>query len=195
MLGMETMATAAVPRQTGSKGGRRRLLGVSFDGTPVSGVIVEFLKVAEVFAAAGYEILLDLGFDIKADKGNFFAPLAPCRASLPSWVRLTRVPGLKEVEGYGPRFVSESIERAADGRSNTCYQERLERIAGRIRDRILAFWERLQIDFLIVENGTLPENVAYTLVLQQAIERYGRRKRLGRFVLWRDHDLMWTSEL
>ena len=45
-----------------------------------------------------------------------------------------------------------------------------------------------------MENGTLPENIPFTLALQAAIVRYGAARGLGRYVLWRDHHLMWSSE-
>ena len=50
------------------------LWGVSFDATAMSGVVVEFIKIARTFADRGYRVHLDLGYDIKADKGRFFQP-------------------------------------------------------------------------------------------------------------------------
>ncbi|WP_225920009.1 glycosyltransferase [Pseudomonas vanderleydeniana] len=60
--------------------------------------------------------------------------------------------------------------------------------------RIVELWEQLDIRHVIVENATLPENIIYTQALYLAIEHYGNRHGLGRFVIWRDHDLMWSSE-
>ncbi|MDR3670365.1 MAG: hypothetical protein P4L36_05950 [Holophaga sp.] len=45
------------------------LLGISFDAVPLSGVVVEFLKAARIFRNSGYRIHLDLGYEIKSDKG------------------------------------------------------------------------------------------------------------------------------
>ena len=66
--------------------------------------------------------------------------------------------------------------------------------ARQLADRLVAQWEALAISHVVVENGTLPENIIYTKALYLAIEDYGRRYRLTRFVIWRDHDLMWNSE-
>ncbi|MEW7001142.1 hypothetical protein M5585_16940 [Serratia ureilytica] len=66
--------------------------------------------------------------------------------------------------------------------------------ARQLADRLIAQWEALAISHVVVENGTLPENIIYTKALYLAIEDYGRRYRLTRFVIWRDHDLMWNSE-
>jgi len=60
--------------------------------------------------------------------------------------------------------------------------------------RLVRTFEALNLRVLIVENGTLPENVLYARALRQAIEAYGKRTGAGKYVLWRDHDLMWTSE-
>jgi glycosyltransferase involved in cell wall biosynthesis len=63
-----------------------------------------------------------------------------------------------------------------------------------IAGRLVRTFEALNLRVLIVENGTLPENVLYARALRQAIEAYGKRTGAGKYVLWRDHDLMWTSE-
>lgn len=163
------------------------LWGFSFDATAMSGVVVEFVKTAEPFAERGYRIHLDLGYDIKADKGPFFRPCADER--LPGWITLDRVEGLDRIDGYDREFV-------------TCTLRAVQRnevpdvgdIANQIASRIEETWERLGVTLVMVENGTLPENVAYTTGLYQAIERYGAKHALGRFVFWRDHDMMWQSE-
>jgi glycosyltransferase involved in cell wall biosynthesis/GT2 family glycosyltransferase len=169
------------------------LWGVSFDATPLSGVVVEFLKTARRLAARGHRVHLDLGYDIKADKGAFFRPYRDEGGLLPEWVTLARVEGVEEIRGYDREFVDRVLREVVQGEDETLRPE-VDRIAGELADRIVATWERLGVTMVMVENGTLPENLTYTEALYRAIGRYGARHRLGRFVFWRDHDLMWQSE-
>ncbi len=163
------------------------LWGVSFDATAMSGVVVEFVKTAELFADRGYRIHLDLGYDIKADKGPFFRPYSDER--VPRRLVLDRVNGLDRIAGYNRDFVTNTL-RAVQRNEVPDISD----IAPEIARKIEETWERLGVTMVMVENGTLPENVAYTTALYQAIERYGARHALGRFVFWRDHDMMWQSE-
>jgi glycosyltransferase involved in cell wall biosynthesis len=170
------------------------LWGISFDATPISGVVVEFVKTARIFREQGYRVHLDLGYDVKADKNAFFRPYADEASLLPGWVRLGRVEGLDQVPGYDQQFVSDVLSEYVGDGEGARLLPRIEAAAQAIGDRIVETWERHDVSFVMVENGTLPENITYTRALRSAIERYGKRHRLGRFVLWRDHDLMWQSE-
>ncbi|MFG1646988.1 glycosyltransferase [Amycolatopsis sp. NPDC049252] len=170
------------------------LWGVSFDGTPLSGVVVEFLKTAKRLSARGHRVHLDLGYDIKADKGAFFRPYRDEAGLLPEWVVLDRVDGVETIRGYDREFVERVLTEVVQREAGAALRPELDRITGELADRITATWERLGVTMVMVENGTLPENPAYTEALYRAIERYGARHRLGRFVFWRDHDLMWQSE-
>jgi hypothetical protein len=69
--------------------GRRVLWTTSFDATPISGVVVQFIKVARISDRHGYRIHLDLGDDIKEDKGRCFQPYQDEAELLPAWVHLT----------------------------------------------------------------------------------------------------------
>ncbi|SCK23941.1 Glycosyl transferase family 2 [Streptomyces sp. WMMB 714] len=170
------------------------LWGTSFDATPISGVVVEFVKTARAFREQGYRVHLDLGYDVKADKNAFFRPYRDEAALLPGWVRLDRIEGIGEVPGYGPEFVSEVLREYVQHGAGEHLLPLVEAAAEAISERIVGTWERRNVSFVMVENGTLPENVTYTRALYSAIETYGRRHRLGRYVMWRDHDLMWQSE-
>ncbi|MCM3922729.1 glycosyltransferase [Frankia sp. AiPs1] len=173
--------------------GESVLWGISFDATPISGVVVEFVKTARIFQQRGYRVHLDLGYDVKADKNVFFQPYRDEAALLPDWVRLARIDGLDSVPGYDAKFataVLREVVQAGDER----LLPRVEAIAEQISHRIVDTWRRRGVSFVLVENGTLPENITYTRAVYLAIERYGREEGLGRFVLWRDHDLMWQSE-
>jgi glycosyltransferase involved in cell wall biosynthesis len=169
------------------------LWGVSFDATPLSGVVVEFVKTARIFHSRGYEVHLDLGYDIKPDKHRFFDPYEHESSLLPDWVHLARVGGLARVPLYDADFV-ESVRRDLIQDGDESVLPRVERVTAGVREAILTSWEELGVTCVLVENGTLPENVPYTRALYEAIEVYGERHGLGRFVLWRDHDLMWQSE-
>lgn len=163
------------------------LWGVSFDATAMSGVVVEFIKIARTFADRGYRVHLDLGYDIKADKGRFFQPYAEER--VPDWIALDRVDGVAEIPGYDEEFVARTLEAVRRDRVPDT-----DGVTALLADAIVRTWEDRGVTLVMVENGTLPENVAYTKALYRAIAVYGARHDLGRYVLWRDHDLMWQSE-
>lgn len=170
------------------------LWGVSFDATPLSGVVVEFVKIAKIFRSRGWRIHLDLGYDIKADKNSFFRPYTDEADLLPAWVRLDRAEGIDTVPGYDAAAVAAVLRDVVQHEDGDRWRPVVASLAAGLSERIQATWERLGVSLVVVENGTLPENIAYTQALYQAIEEYGTRHRLGRFVLWRDHDLMWQSE-
>ena len=167
------------------------LLGISFDAVALSGVVVEFLKVARIFRNSGYRIHLDLGYEIKSDKGPFFAQHDD---DLPDWVHLIRT--LQEpFDQYGNALVAASLSyMAGSAAAEPDQEESIARYAREIARRLVRTFIALNLRILIVENGTLPENVMVSEGLRQAIEVYGRRIKAGKYVLWRDHDLMWTSE-
>lgn len=171
------------------------LYGISFDGLAISGVVNEFVKLALSFHLEGYEVHFDLGFDIKPDKGNFFRPYPDGGGLLPGWVRLARTDGLSKVSGYDSETVAGLLESGPEAlRDPRGGRSRLGPIVRAIADRLVQTWKSLEVTFLIVENATIPENLLFTRALYRAIERYGRSRRLGRFVLWRDHDLPWLCE-
>ena len=170
------------------------LWGVSFDATAVSGVVVEFVKTARVFRDRGYQVHLDLGYDVKADKRAFFKPYGDEARLLPDWVRLNRTDGIDEIPGYDESFVADVLRECIQNGAGERLLPKVDAVADAISRRIVENWQRLGVSLVMVENGTLPENIAYTKALYQAIDHYGRRNGLGRFVLWRDHDLMWQSE-
>ncbi|MFD5830296.1 glycosyltransferase [Lentzea sp. NPDC060358] len=163
------------------------LWGVSFDATAMSGVVVEFIKIAQSFAGRGVEVHLDLGYDIKADKGRFFQPYRHER--VPGWITLDRVDGVADIAGYDREFVASTLEAVRQDRV-----VHADRVVADLAAAIVRTWEDRGVTLVMVENGTLPENVVYTKALYRAIEVYGATHRLGRYVLWRDHDLMWQSE-
>ncbi|GAA3636537.1 glycosyltransferase [Kineosporia mesophila] len=171
---------------------------VSFDGTPMSGVVVEALKLGEAFRQRGHRVLLDIGYDIKEDKGRFFAPYTDEADALPGWVELVRVDEIAQIPWYTPGFVRQTLGAVRRGyqpsQTVACFEVVVEALARRIEQT----WHRHGVTAVLVENGTLPENIAYTQALYRAIERYGPhladRNGDRPFVLWRDHDLMWNSE-
>jgi GT2 family glycosyltransferase len=172
----------------------RVLWGTSFDATAVSGVVVEFIKLARIFRKYGCRVHLDLGYDIKEDKNNFFRPYGDEAAVLPAWIDLDRVDGVDHVEGYDREFVRQVLRDVVQEHDPGRLLSRVGTVSTALARRIIQKWEELDVSFVVVENGTLPENITYTMALYAAIEEYGRAKGLGQYVLWRDHDLMWSSE-
>jgi glycosyltransferase involved in cell wall biosynthesis/GT2 family glycosyltransferase len=156
-------------------------------------VVVEFVKTARHFHERGYEVHLDLGYDIKADKGRFFRPYTDEPRLLPPWVRLARVPGLADLAGYDADLVTEVLQEVVEKGDLRLLPE-VERLSDAVSELLRRLWDDLGVTRVLVENGTLPENIVLTRALQKAIPAHGRRHGLGRFALWRDHDLMWQSE-
>jgi hypothetical protein len=142
------------------------LWGTSFDGTAVSGVVVEFIKLAGIFRECGYRIHLDLGYDIKEDKGNFFRPYADEGAVLPAWIRLDRVDGLDRLDSYDREFVRQVRRDVVQGDAPRQLLPKVDAVSAALARRIIRKWEVLNVSFVVVENGTLPENITYTKALR-----------------------------
>jgi GT2 family glycosyltransferase len=172
----------------------RVLWGTSFDGTAVSGVVVEFIKLAAIFRDYGWRIHLDLGYDIKEDKPNFCRPYGDETAVLPDWICLDRIDGMDRMNGYDKEFVRQVLHDIVQEHDPQRMLPQVDALSAELAGRIVRKWRALDISFVIVENGTLPENITYTKALYAAIEEYGRAQGLGTYVFWRDHDLMWSSE-
>ncbi|WP_336983682.1 glycosyltransferase [Cedecea sp. HN178] len=173
---------------------------ISFDAVAVSGITVEALKVSQSLKQKGINSYLDLGYDIKVDKGNFNKPYDHELEIYRDAFTLTRISGITSVPHYSPEFIEKAHAVLISERLSVSFEEKAEIIraveysAQSLAERILLQWEQLRICTVIVENGTLPENIIYTRALYLAIEQYGHRHQLGNFVIWRDHDLMWNSE-
>ncbi|WP_286178231.1 glycosyltransferase [Enterobacter sp. Ap-1006] len=173
---------------------------ISFDAVAVSGITVEALKVSQSLKQKGINSYLDLGYDIKVDKGNFNKPYDHEPEIYRDAFTLTRISGITSVPHYSPEFIEKAHAVLISERLSVSFEEKAEIIraveysAQSLAERILLQWEQLRICTVIVENGTLPENIIYTRALYLAIEQYGHRHQLGNFVIWRDHDLMWNSE-
>jgi hypothetical protein len=170
------------------------LWGVSFDSVPISGVVVEFIKTAKVFRNYGYQVHLDLGYEVRADKDSFFRPYGDESRLLPDWVQLARIDGITQIPGYDSGFVADVLREVVQRGAGEHLLPEVDVIAKALGHCIAGTWQRLGVSVVVVENGTLPENITFTKALYRAIEEYGTCNRLGRFVLWRDHDLMWQSE-
>lgn len=172
------------------------LYGISFDGVAISGIMMEFIKLARCYHSRGYKIFLDLGYDIKPDKQRFLRPYGDEVAVLPCWIQLTRSANLESLAGYNRDFIEKTL-RQGFGRNSEGGGDGSADAAGiiaEIASRIVLTWQSLGVTMVVVENGTLPENIVFTWALYRAIHQYGRKMRLGKYVLWRDHDIMWFCE-
>lgn len=174
---------------------RNTVYVLSFDGVPMSGLLVESFKLLSLLQEKGYMIYLDLGYDIKPDKNNFFKEYTNEAQLIPYGISLERIRGLEKIEGYNQKFVESVLERIVCKEENdTEAFQKINEIAEQIKEKILETWKRLNVTFVVVENGTLPENIIFTQALYKAIEEYGYSNKFGKYVFWRDHDLMWWSE-
>jgi hypothetical protein len=166
---------------------KQRLLGISFDGLPISGIVNAFIDTAGIFAELGYEVLLDLGYQI-APANAGLADLSP----LPEWIEQTSILSSVARPNYTPEAIYSAanlVRLGTDALSIPGFRDLILDLAAAIE----AFFHKEQIRWLIVENGTLPDNPLFTAALDIAIDRYGSREIQGTFVLWRDHDMMWSS--
>lgn len=175
---------------------RSKLLGISCDAIPISGLIVEFYKLAQILHHLDWEISLDLGYEIRVEKNNFGKPY-PRKRYTPLWINLVRAP-LLDIDGYTPQAIdkireisSRRILKKADIQK---LQTRIDKLSANISDHLTKWLFEESPDMIVVENGTLPENIAFTTVLKSSITNYGREKHLNRYVLWRDHDLPWSVD-
>lgn len=173
---------------------------ISFDAVAVSGITVEALKVAKRLRRNDIACYLDVGYDIKVDKGNFNKPYEEENDIYQGVFTLVRVEGIEAIPHYTVPFITHLHDVLIGQRVSVSAEQEEQLLAAvdeasqALAQRIIALWESLNIRYLIVENGTLPENIIYTRALYQAIATYGREHGLGSFVIWRDHDLMWNSE-
>jgi glycosyltransferase involved in cell wall biosynthesis len=170
-----------------SEGGSS-IIGISFDGLAVSGIVNGFLNLAAVLRGDKLRVLFDLGFDITAGRT---VPL-DC-AFFPPWVEPIRCIGSTHPPGYSNEVVVEARDRVIGGTSigtSKVYDGLCHDLASLLVTTFL----KENLRFLIVENGTLPDNPLFTEAVYGAIAEYGAGRKLGKYVLWRDHDLMWSAE-
>ena len=173
---------------------------ISFDAVAVSGITVESIKVAKKLDDNGIISYLDLGYDIKVDKGNFGKPYDKEKKVYQGVFNLVRIDDIKNIPDYNVGFleylnsvlISGSV--ALPENEKTLLLSRSRYMSQELSMLIFNLWCELNIKYVFVENATLPENIIYTEALYQAIEIYGEYKCLDNFVIWRDHDLMWNSE-
>jgi glycosyltransferase involved in cell wall biosynthesis len=166
---------------------RRSILGISFDGLATSGIVNELLNVAAVLRKDAYRVLVDVGRDIRMRSSMDFES-----AYFPDWVELVNCLG-PYPEGYSAGLVSEVhalVNKGTSVAEARVYDPLCQELAASLVKTFVA--ENVQL--LIVENGTLPDNPLFTEALYLAIEEYGTQQKLGKYVLWRDHDLMWSAE-
>lgn len=165
------------------------VLGISFDGLSVSGIVNEFLHVASCFHSRGYRVLLDLGGEIALTESAVLDAVP-----LPSWVVRVRALGNQVPSGYDPERVRTVRSSVIAGLPVRELESEVTEVVARLVEAYLDTFRRHEVRFLVVENGTLPENPLITEALVEAIRMHGSRNGLGKFVLWRDHDLMWSVE-
>ncbi|MCC8380545.1 glycosyltransferase [Xenorhabdus sp. PB30.3] len=176
------------------------VLIISFDGVPMSGIVVESIKLAGFLKNSKKRIFMDLGYDIKIDKGNFNKEYKDECSLFGELLELVRVANIFDIPDYNINFLTNVFDamirnnKVVEESELRNLKERVDEVSDTLSDSILAFWLKNRIGYLIVENGTIPENIVYTKALYKAIDKYGQQLDLDKFVLWRDHDLMWNSE-
>jgi glycosyltransferase involved in cell wall biosynthesis len=163
------------------------ILGISFDGLAVSGIVNECLNLASIFHRSGFRVLIDLGFDIRGR-----AP-ADTKDEFPPWAATIRSIGNNPPPGYSAALIQQGADLANAGTAIDTIQS-FNDMCDELAARLVYTLEQHRIRVVVVENGTLPDNPMFTEALYRAIDEHGARHKLGKFVLWRDHDLMWSAE-
>lgn len=163
-------------------------LGISFDGLAISGIVSEFLNLAEVLRADGWRVLFDPGYDITLRSHSEAE-----RGFLPPWLEVIRAAGDDLPGDYSASLISEAAETVVSG-VRVADVKVFEIVCTELASRLVRTFERADVRFLDIENGTLPDNPLFTEALYLAIADYGARRKLGKYVLWRDFDLMWSAE-
>lgn len=164
------------------------VLGISFDGLVISGIVNEFLNVAAVLRSRGFRVLFDFGYDITLGRTG-----SPGGNLHLSWVEIVRSIGRTLPPGYCSALVEKAFD-CVNGGTSIASARVYDGICGQLAGLLIETFIRENVRLLVVENGTLPDNPLFTEAVVLAIAGYGAQRRLGKYVLWRDHDLMWSAE-
>ena len=164
------------------------LLGISFDGLAISGIVNEFLNFADVFRRYRLRILFDIGYDITigrtSDLGSSY---------FPPWTTSIRSLGESLPQAYTSDVVKEAIACVYRG-TPIAEAEQYADVCSQLASTLVATFEREDVRLIVVANGTLPDNPLFSEALYIAIQEYGARRKFEKYVLWMDHDLMWSAE-
>jgi hypothetical protein len=88
--------------------GSDSILGISFDGLAISGIVNEFFNSADILRQLGLRVLFDSGYDI-----TFRRDLDP--QPFPCWVNELRALGDKLPSAYCPEIVAEATSKVIGG--------------------------------------------------------------------------------
>src|SRR5205085_9572605 len=139
-----------------------------------SGIVNEFLNVANVLRDDEFRVLFDLGYDITIGRTHDLRD-----AFLPSWVEPIRCIGAYP-KGYGVKLIDEACSTVLSGIpiSKTPIHDDVLR---RLVSSIVGTFARENVRFVIVENGTLPDNPLFTEAVYLAIAEYGKQRKLRKY--------------
>lgn len=164
------------------------ILVISFDGLAISGIVNGCLHLAAALRGDTRRVLFDLGYDITMGRTKDIGG-----AFLPPWVEPIRCVGSVLPQGYGAELIEDAFDFVVGG-TTIAAAPRYDGVCAELAESLVATFAREELRLLIVANGTLPDNPLFTEALHAAITQYGARQKLDKYVLWKDHDLMWSAQ-
>jgi hypothetical protein len=180
-----------VMSRTSKRTPSRSLYGISFDGVAVSGITMEFAKLARYSHMEGYGIFLDLGYDIKTDKENFLQPYPDETSALPAWIHLDRLVNVKKIDGYGQEFLGRIARGEPGGHApgEGDLAQDASRMVADIANQMVARWRRLA-----VPNG-VPTSLARPCPTADSARPGTARFRRGSFPAHKACDMSFVTSL
>ncbi len=154
----------------------------------MSGIVNEFLNIGDIFHRYGYRVLLDLGQDILMEETRYNNTRL-----FPKWIELIQAIGKSQPKSYSLDMVKRAKEISLNG-ENIATDASCNEVCDQLAEALVATFLKENLRFLIIENGTIPNNPIFTEATYRAIEKYGFLRRFGKYVLWRDFDLMWSAD-
>ena len=119
---------------------------ISFDAVAVSGITVEALKVAKRLRRNDIACYLDVGYDIKVDKGNFNKPYEEENDIYQGVFTLVRVEGIEAIPHYRVPFITQ-LHDVLIGQRISVSAEQEEQLLAAVDEASQALAQRIAVSY------------------------------------------------